>query len=167
VSERGFLLAEVSVAYLIMALAICALVPCFIMAIRANNNTQKIQTATNLSVELMEEVRMRKWDQNTPSNYLHISSGTATLGIDAGETATDKTTFNDIDDFNGYTETGVKDPMGNAVSQFSQYNRSVVVQYTDSSYNVQAATSDYKMITVCTYAVNLSSICLVSVMDNR
>src|SRR6185369_15507764 len=64
--SRGYVLMEVTVAYVILAFAIVSLVPAFVLALKANKNTEQIQMATDLSQELMEEIRMRRWDQNTP-----------------------------------------------------------------------------------------------------
>ena len=165
-TEKGYLLVEVSIAYLIMALAITALVPAFIISIKANKNTEKIQVAVGLSRELLEEVRLRKWDENA-SYGIYTTLYSTSLSTDTGETATNKTTFDDVDDFNGWFEDGAKDPMNGSLSQFSAYERSVAVVYVTSANAVSAATTDWKRITVCTKTDGLSDVCLATLVTNR
>lgn len=167
--SRGFILVEVSVTYVLLTVALMALLPVFIMAIRAGKNTEQLQAATYLSQELLEEVRMRKWDQNVPAAPLYIVNVSTTLGRDGAESATDKNTFNDIDDFNGWAETGVRDPLNNPVPAFSAYARTVAVSYVDSSLVALStpATSDYKQVTVCTQTARLAPLCLKALFTNR
>jgi Tfp pilus assembly protein PilV len=166
--NRGIVLVEVTIAYVLLTVGLIALLPVFIMAIKAGKSTEQLQTATYLSAELMEEIRLRKWDQNTPTSPVHISTPTASpLGPQAGET--DKTKFNDIGDFNGWTESPPTDPLNNALSGFSAYSRSVTVNYVDSSMVVLSTptTSDYKQVKVCTSTSRLSGICLATLFTNR
>jgi type II secretory pathway pseudopilin PulG len=166
--SKGYLLVEVSIAYMILALAIAALVPTFILAIKATKNTEKIQVAMDLSTELLEEVRMRRWDETTETPAAYTSSP-STLGPDTGETATDKTYFDDVDDFNGWTEKGAKDPLNRTLNNFKAYDRSVVVSYANAFLVALSTptTSDYKRVTVCTETYNLKPVCLYTVVTNR
>jgi len=165
--RKGFLLVEVAIAYLLLTVALIALLPVFVLAIKAGKSTEQLQTATYLSQELLEEVRMRKWDQNSSSTPGHISNPSAALGPDAGES--DKTKFNDIDDFNGLSENPPKDPLNNSLTAFSAYTRAVTVSYVDSSMVVLSTptTSDYKQVKVCTSTSRLSGICLSTLFTNR
>ena len=166
--SRGSVLVEVTVSYVILAFAIVAIIPAFVLALKANKNTEQIQTATDLSQELMEEIRMRRWDENTPfPRSTYITASSTTLGPEAGET--DKTLFDDIDDFNGWTESAVKDPMNNAVAAFAGFSRSVTVGYVDSSLVAVASpgTSDYKQVTVCAQNSKIRPVCLSTIFTNR
>jgi len=164
--SRGYVLMEVTVAYVILAFAIVSLVPAFVLAIKANKNTEQIQTATDLAQELLEEIRMRRWDENTPfPRTTYITAPSSTLGPEAGET--DKTLFDDIDDFNGWTESSVKDPLNNAVAAFAGFSRSVTVQYVDSSLAASAGTTDYKKVTVCAQNSKIQPVCLSTIFTNR
>ncbi len=164
--SRGFILVEMSVTYLVLSIAVVALVPAFIITIRGSKATEQIAEAGRLSAQLLEEIRLRKWDQATPAPSNYIAAASA-LGADAGESAADKRTFNDIDDFNGWNETGVLDPVMRPVAGFSAYNRSVTVSYTDSNFNVTTATSDFKLVTVCTSVQKLKPSCLQLILANR
>ncbi len=167
-NRKGFLLVEVSVAYLLLTVGLVALLPVFIMAIKASKNTEQLQVSTYLSQELLEEIRLRKWDQAVPSTPAYIVTPTA-LGIDAGETATNKQTFNDIDDFNGWSESPPRNPLNISLPAFSAYTRTVSVSYANSSLVALSTptTSDYKLVTVCTKGTKTNSICLTSLFTNR
>lgn len=166
--RRGFILIDVTIAYVILTVALVALLPVFAMAIKAGRKAEQLQVATQLSQELMEEVRMRKWDQNVGATVGWISNP-STLGIDAGETASNKVTFNDIDDFDGWSESGVRNPLNVAVAGFGGYSRNVTVSYVNDSLVVLSTPtlSAYKKVTVCTSTTGLASICLNTVVTNR
>ena len=165
--SRGFVLVEVTIAYIILALALVALVPVFMIAIKAGKNTEQLQTATYLSTELLEEIRMRKWDERTTATLAHIPAPSSSLGIDTGETASDKRTFDDIDDFNGWIEPQAVDPIMRALPNFTAYRRTAAVSYVDSTMAVSGAPTDYKMITVCTRTSKISPTCMSSLVTNR
>jgi type II secretory pathway pseudopilin PulG len=165
--SRGYILVEVSIAYLLLTLALVALLPVFIMAIRAGKNTEQLQVATYLTGELLEEVRMRKWDENTTATLGHIDDPSP-IGPDAGETASNKTTFDDIDDFNGWSETPARDPLNALMPGLSAYSRTVTVSYVDSSLaSTGGAASDYKMVKVCTRTAKTEPLCLQTLFTNR
>lgn len=165
--SRGFILVEVTIAYVLLIVALVALVPVFIMAIRAGTKTEQLQISTYLSAELMDEVRMRKWDELTvATSPVHISFPSA-LGTDTGENAASKTTFDDIDDFNGWTEAGARDPMGTVLPDFKGYTRTVAVSYVDANLAVSVPVTDYKRVTVCTTTAKISPACLNTMLTNR
>ena len=104
---RGFILVEAAVSYVILAVAITVLVPMFIVALRASKHTEKLQVAADLSNELLEEVRLRRWDENTPLATVYISTPSTTLGLDAGETATDIVAYTVMDSHGATTTASV------------------------------------------------------------
>lgn len=165
-SRGGFVLVEVTIAYVLLAFALVALVPVFIVALRAGTNTEALQAATYLSTELLEEIRLRRWDERTASGGGHIAAPSA-LGVDGGENAGDKREFDDVDDFNGWTENGVRDPVMRVLAEFGSYTRTAAVAYVDADMNASAAVTDYKMITVCTRTAKISPSCMSTLVTNR
>jgi len=165
-SRSGFVLVEVTIAYVLLIFALVSLVPVFIVAIRAGASTEQLQVATYLSNELMEEVRMRKWDERTATGGGHVAAP-STLGRDGTESATDKTTYDDVDDFNGWTEGMPFDPVMRSLPAFKSYRRSVTVAYVDSTMAASVAATDYKTITVCTRTAKISPACLSTLVTNR
>jgi MSHA pilin protein MshD len=166
-TRSGFVLAEVSVTLLVLSLAVVALVPVFAMNIRSGKSSERAQEAVFLSQELLDEVRLRKWDEGTPLPTAYVASGSATLGTDTGESGTDKTTFDDVDDFNGWTESPAKDPLNRSITGFAGYTRSVTVAYVTSALAASGTPTDYKQITVCTQIKNRPSACLSTLSVNR
>lgn len=165
-NRGGFVLVEVTIAYILLVFALVSLVPVFIVAIRAGANTEALQAATYLSNELLEEVRLRKWDERTPANQGHIAAPSV-LGRDGTESATDKRTYDDVDDFHGWTENGALDPVMRALPAFKSYIRTVAVGYVDSSLAPSVTVTEYKMITVCTRAAKINPACLSTLVTNR
>jgi hypothetical protein len=109
---------------------------------------------------------MRKWDERTPANGAHVAAPSA-LGVDGAESATDKRTFDDVDDFDGWTEPVPTDPVMRALPDFKAFRRAVTVAYVDSTLAASAAVTDYKLITVCTRTAKISPTCLSTLVTNR
>ena len=164
--SRGFILIEASISYIVLSLALVALVPMFLLSLRANKASEKVAVATHLSQELLEEVRLHRWDEATPAPSVHIAAGSA-LGVDAGENASDKRTFDDIDDFNGWAEAPPQDPVMRPLTAFSTYSRSVTVRYLNSSFQTSGSPTDLKQVTVCTAAPKMNPVCLDTILSNR
>lgn len=75
---------------------------------------------------------------------------TPLFGVEAGETSTSKANYDDIDDFNGWTESPPQDKDGNTIPNFSTWSRSVVVERVNSATpsTVAGAETGAKRITV-------------------
>jgi type II secretory pathway pseudopilin PulG len=164
--RRGFILVEVSVAYLVLSLALVTLIPVFILALRSAKNMEQITAATQLSSQLLEEISLGRWDRGTPNPPVYVQTP-APLGVDAGESAADKRTFDDIDDFDGWTEPAPLDPVMRPLEGFSAYKRSVTVAYVDSSLAPVTGPTDYKHISVCTSTIKLKPSCVDTIFTNR
>ena len=158
-SKRGFTLIEIIMIIVVVSIAIPALL--ILVGGEAGRGVEsEIRvTATNVAKQLMEEIRSKRWDENSP-----IPPGTAsTLGIDAGETAGDLSTYDDIDDYiAGAPDVSVGDVT---------YSRNVAVSYvnSDALNTTVAGPTDYKriQITVTAPATNWnSSVVLTTVMSN-
>jgi type II secretory pathway pseudopilin PulG len=75
-------------------------------------------------------------------------SGGNTIGLE-GESSTDKRTFDDIDDFNNWTETPPRDHTNTVMPEFDGYSRRVSVAFTNwSPSGVSFSTGTFKKITV-------------------
>ncbi len=162
----GFILVEASVAYMVLSLALVSLLPLFILSIRANKYTEIVKVSTQLSVELLEEIRLRRWDEGTPLRAKVIPSGAA-LGLDADEISGDKRTFDDIDDFNGWTESAVVDPVMRPIPEFAAYNRSVEVTYVDANMKPVQEPTDFKQVRVCAKGRERDPLCIGTLFTNR
>ncbi len=101
--RRGFTLIEMVVVILVLALAIPALLRLLGEAGWQSGRTEALADATFYAQRLMEVIRSKNYDNNA----FPFFTNSANLGPDASETCagldTGSCTYNDIDDFNGYT----------------------------------------------------------------
>jgi Tfp pilus assembly protein PilV len=169
-SSPGYILLETAVTYVIVSFTIVSLASVVTLSLEANTASEASLICGQLAHELLQEIQLRKWDQNWASSQkpaYPALSPSATLGVDSGENASNKTTFNDIDDFNGWTESPPQDPMGNTLSQFVGFSRSVTVQYVTSSLAVSASPTNYKEVTVCVSKKLVNELCLNWIATNH
>ncbi len=108
--NKGLTLMEMVAVITVMALAIPVLLRLHADVARKSIRAEAISAATFYAEEMMEEVRMRHFDNNTSSPW------SSTLGPESGEVYPD--TYDDIDDFNGRTDTPA-----------TGYTRTVTVDY--------------------------------------
>ncbi|GEM_PF-1947413 len=165
---NGFVLIEASLTYIVLTFAIVTLMPLFILCLRSNKATEYAVVSTQLSTELLEEMRLRKWDHNTPQ-VAQVVTGSTALGPNAGDAPLDKRTFNDLDDFNGWSEDVPMNPVMQplALKELRGYKRSVEVHYVDQNFKLVSTPSDYKQVTVCTQKKPMVPTCLDTIFTNR
>lgn len=168
-SERGYMMVEALLTAAVIGIALTALVSVTAMTVKANLNSEAANVSAYLSQKLLEEIRLRKWDERTPTPP-RLTRNRSAIGTDGGvESATDKTTYNDIDDFHGWTEAPPRDPMMRATTGFSLYSSSVSVSYVNTATLATETNSrtDYKRVSVCSWLKNRKSICLITLITNR
>ena len=113
------MLLEMMMSLVILAVVILSVVPFFAFSLRANNLSEQAIVVAQLADELIQEVQLRKWDEQTPSARPgYPAYAQSAIGIDSGEDSNDKTTFDDIDDFDGWSENPPQDPVGNELTDF-------------------------------------------------
>ncbi len=153
ICQFGFTLIELVITIVILGFSSMIILPFFSAISRSPDPLIRIR-AVNLGQSLMDEILAKKWDNNTPNGggalktseserVLGAPSATpyASLGPEAGETS--RQFFNDIDDFNGYSETtGVFHDQDNNAFTLTGYQRSVQVKYIAST----TATIDHNTV---------------------
>jgi hypothetical protein len=100
------------------------------------------EQATALAFDLAAEVCQARFeDPEEPSTV---------LGRESGESASDRRTFDDVDDYNGWTEEPAQARDGSELADASSYRRSVTVEYVDPNQPdvVSGAATDLKRVTV-------------------
>jgi MSHA pilin protein MshD len=150
----GFTLIELVVGMMVIAIAIVMLTSMlFPQADRAAKTLHRVRSA-ELAHSVMNEIWGKRYDQNTNPNggvpacdssagsacsYALAVDGTPFLGPD-GET---RDTFNDIDDYDGLSESdNMLDSSQTYAQAYPRYRLKVTVEYLDS------ATKAQKLITV-------------------
>lgn len=162
--KKGYTLVEIMIAMVVLVLGLIPLVKLIGDSLVATSDLGSRSVANELAQDLMEEIKQRKWDENAGADGF-TTTLSATLGIDgAPEIATNKTTFDDIDDYNlgstgnnwGWTERPPSDAANNPLSQYGKFTRTVRVRYVTDTF-VSATTrrfdevvgpTDHKQITV-------------------
>ncbi|MBI4369116.1 MAG: hypothetical protein HY547_02685 [Elusimicrobia bacterium] len=163
--QRGSILLEASITCLVLTLALVSLSSFFAMTVRGHEQIEQIAIATHLAGELLEEIRLRRWDETTPKP-IESSITPSVLGLDTNEDPQNKRTFDDVDDFDGWMENAILDPMMRPWG-FEGYSRDVAVRYVDDMLNPQKIPGAYKQVTVCARGRGLKPICLDTILTNR
>jgi type II secretory pathway pseudopilin PulG len=115
-ASKGITLMEMIVVIVLIGLAVPTL-----MNILANTSWHSVQSegiadGAFYAQQLMEEIKSKRYDQNTTSPW------TNNLGVDAGEDSGNKATFNDVDDFMNAADPAITNPA-------PKYFRSVKVEH--------------------------------------
>ncbi len=163
----GYILMEVVVTVLILSLSIVALMPIFAMSYKGSRRSERTLVAIHLAQELMEEIKLRKWDEASYTGRPGPLADPGPLGPDPGEDPKDKRSFNDVDDFAGWREEPPQDPVMRPLAESSGYRRSVLVRYLDSDLKPSEAQTDYKHVSICVASQNVTWTCLDRIFANR
>jgi prepilin-type N-terminal cleavage/methylation domain-containing protein len=114
VRDRGLTLIETIAAIVVAAIGASGFVSLYLSATDGHSRVETRTVGCFLAQGLMDEVRSKRFDEN------HVAPFSVNLGTDMSENGGDKTTFDDVDDFGGWSET----PSG-----FEAYVLSVSVEY--------------------------------------
>lgn len=155
--KSGYTLVEIMIAMVVLVLGLIPLVKLIGDSLIATTDLGSRSVANQLTQDLMEEIKQRKWDEDAQANG--FTPGTpSVIGLDGGgETLADKTTLDDIDDYNNLSNTPPRNASNEVLSQYGKYTRSVTVQYMEfndlgggtGEFEVAGAPpTDYKQITV-------------------
>jgi len=141
--QRGVTLIDLILTIIIVAIAVPPMVALLSNMTRQSTFAVTVARANHLASTLFEEVRSKRWDENT-------GAASATLGPDSGET---RATYDDVDDFNGLNETPPRDSQGAAISGTTGFRQQMWVCYVASTALAtpclgSGTTSNYKHITV-------------------
>lgn len=180
-TNYGFTLIEIIMTILILGLSSLILVPYF-GAIISSPDPVLRERAVALGQSMMDEILAKKWDENTPigggpirtslESDRGIPAPASGLGTDALETAV-RNTWDDVDDYNGLSETNTFSDRNNVSFTLTGYSRSVQVDYIssaaptiDQSTGPAANSTDTKRIIVTVTAPNNETFTLVAVSCN-
>ena len=147
-NKKGFTLAEVLVAVVVIVIALVPLIMVIGQGAKRGKDPQKIAVANLLAQDLMEEIICKSFDED-PTN----PTSSANLGPERNESRSGAPTtrnYDDVDDYDGYTETPPKEVDGTVMTDYTGYTRSVVVEYVSETNldTVSTAITRYKRITV-------------------
>lgn len=144
--KKGYTLVEIMIAMVVLVLGLIPLVKLIGDSLVATSDLGSRSVANELAQDLMEEIKQRKWDENAGVDGLTAAASRSAILLDGGgEVANNKTTFDDIDDYNALqginAEHPPKDASNTAMPQYSKFTRSVSVLYM----NYNAVTQKFEI----------------------
>ncbi|MFH1063201.1 MAG: hypothetical protein V1747_10025 [Candidatus Omnitrophota bacterium] len=135
-------------AVMILALALIPLLSQFYIGFQGNINAEIVTQATDLADDLIEEIKGKRFDENEfPDEPVSLGA----LGTDFGEDPNNRSTFDDIDDYNNWSSKPPKTIDGIVLTDFKDFTRSVKVKYTrinNNTWEPAGASTYYKSIVV-------------------
>lgn len=151
----------------IIAIALTTVVAVVRLLVRANTGSEATVVSAHLSLRLLDEVRLRRWDERTPTPSAYTRRRSA-IGADAGEAAGDKREFDDVDDFDGWSEAPPLDPVMTPLEGMGAYASSVTVRYVDgANLSPTGSRTDLKQVSVCSWRKGRRPVCLDTLVSNR
>jgi Tfp pilus assembly protein PilV len=142
---RGFTLVEAVMSTLVVSLVLVAAMRVAAMSSVMQYKAAERVSGRNLADGLLNDIGILAYQE---------PSGTPNFGIETGESATSKTNYDDVDDFNGWTESPPQERNGTVMSQFNNtWRRSVVVTWINPTNLSQTSNTEtgIKQITVNVY----------------
>ena len=159
---QGFTLIEIVLTIVILGAVAGLMVPFFNAIVRSPDPVIR-ERAISLGQAMMDEIMAKRWDENTPMGGGPLATAEsargatpatplANLGVDAGE---NRTSYDDVDDYNGINEANNFTDQTNAAFVLTGYRRQVEVRYIASNTNpidqntpAAAGTTDTKLVVV-------------------
>ncbi len=130
----GFTLIELLVYVVVISLALAAVLRVFAQASLASADPQVRRQALAVAESLLEEVSLMPFtfcDADDPNAATASSAAgcinAETMGAEPGETRYASPQFDHVNDYNGFTMTGIRDISNTAVSGLEGYSASVAV----------------------------------------
>lgn len=141
----GFTIVEATMAVLVVSVLLVAAISAGDVAVSTQYRTGDRAVGRMLADGLMTDILSLA--------YQDPQYTTVILGPDVGETSTSKTNYNDVDDYNGWSETPPQDRNGVTIPGFTNWKRTVTVQWCSGTAPTQTASSETncKLITVRVY----------------
>jgi prepilin-type N-terminal cleavage/methylation domain-containing protein len=140
--RKGLTLAEVVISLMILAVAVTAGVQALGSFSVGGMAWQDRSTAIELANALMAEI---------DSLPFADPAGSSTIGLESGETPGDRSTFDDIDDYDGWDACPPKDKTNAEMSAYGGFRQQVSVAFDNSlstATGVAFAAGNFKKITV-------------------
>jgi hypothetical protein len=108
---------------------------------RSRQDTLDQASAAELALVLIQEIKLKAYADPVSANE---------FGKGADETGPDRTRFDDIDDYDQWTETPPQDAAGQPYSQYAGLTRTVAVRYVQANNFTATAPIDqgFKEVTV-------------------
>ncbi len=133
--EKGMTLVEAIAAIVVAGIAAAGFVSLYLRVMSGYAEAEMRTVAAFLAQGLMEEIKSKRFDEH------YVSPFSDSLGTEWREDIADKTSFDDVDDFNGWSETPPR---------FNGYVLFASVKYVNDTNldEVSSSQTGYKRVTV-------------------
>lgn len=136
-SNKGLTVIELVVVIVVLGLAIPPLLTMWADVAWRSSRSELLADSAFFAQQLMEEIKSKSFvDPDEPNN--------TNLGVNGGESANNRATFDDVDDFVGCTDASVTTPA-------TGYTRSAAVDYVSlsgSAWQTSVSATNYKRIII-------------------
>lgn len=154
-NHQGFTLVELVMTIVILGFTSIILIP-FFNSITHSADPLIRQRAITLGQSIMDEILSKKWDEDTPTGGAPIcsnesnasrpsisncSKSAGNISLDLGESSPDRSNWDDVDDYNGYSESDTFTEQDSDTFTASGFSRSVAVTYIPSNSSPIEATN--------------------------
>lgn len=134
--QRALTYVEVLISLVILATAVAASVGAYGSFAGGSRAWGERSTAAELANRLMSQVFTLPYADPSVSDPCAMH----TIGVDSGENAANRTTFDDLDDFNGWNVTPPRDTANAEQAEYTGYREQVTVAF-DTSLATATGTS--------------------------
>jgi MSHA pilin protein MshD len=143
---QGFTLIELAMTIVILGFTSVILIP-FFTSITHSPDPLIRQRAIALGQSMIDEILSKKWDEDTPTGGAPICSGesngsrpsisncsksASTISLDTGESSPNRNNWDDVDDYNGYSESDSFTEQDGDTFTLTGFSRSATVTYIPS-----------------------------------
>ena len=133
--EAGLTLVELLIFIMVVGLALAGVLQVFTMATRASADPQAQRQALAIAESLLQEVQLQPFTFCDPDDAAAASAASAAacattpegLGPEAGESRYTAPQFDNVNDYHGFSMSGIVDITGTAVGGLADYSASVQV----------------------------------------
>lgn len=122
--QSGFSLVEVAISVMLVGLLMVAALNSMGASRRREGDTVDRLQGQQLASALINEILLQAYQDPQ-------TSGAPIFGLEPGESTGNRSLFDDVDDYNGWTSSPPKDRSGSAISGLTGWTRSVAVSWID------------------------------------
>lgn len=144
-NRQGLSLVEVAVSSLLVGTVIVGSLAMLGASIRTQTAAVDLVNGPMLAESLLAEIMSMPYDDP--------EDGGSTRGNDSGESGSNRTDFDDVDDYDGWASTDIQDRLGNVLPQYAGWTRSATVTWAnlvDGSEVVASSTGLKRIIVTVT-----------------
>ncbi|MFH1398050.1 MAG: hypothetical protein ABIH27_05840 [Candidatus Omnitrophota bacterium] len=146
--EKGLTLIELVAIIVVLGLSIPVLLTMWADVAWRSVRSERLADTSFYVQQLMEEVRSKRFDENSGQPWTSSSS----FGVNTGESSANGATFDDIDDFVGATDANITTPApGFTRSVTMDYVRMVSNTWTGCGTTGCNTTTDCSVCSACCY----------------